>query len=69
MVARAAKEVIADYLYAFKTIEFAVYCPPRDDTNFKVFKWVMGENYAYMDADEVMELQDIKVGGITRAKT
>lgn len=25
----------------------------------------MGENYAYMDADEVMELQDIKVGGIT----
>ena len=29
----------------------------------------MGKNYAYMDADEVMELQDIKVGGITRAKT
>ena len=29
----------------------------------------MGENYAYMDADEVMELQDIKVGGIARAKT
>ena len=29
----------------------------------------MGENYAYMDADEVMELQDIKDGGINRAKT
>ena len=29
----------------------------------------MGENYAYLDADEVMELQDIKVAGITRAKT
>ena len=29
----------------------------------------MGENYAYMDADEVMELHDIKVGEITRAKT
>ena len=29
----------------------------------------MGENYAYMDADEVMELPDINVGGITRAKT
>ena len=28
----------------------------------------MGENYAYMDADEVMELQDIKVSGITREK-
>ena len=42
VVARAAKEVIADYLHALKTIEFAVYCPPRDDTNFKVFKRVMG---------------------------
>ena len=29
----------------------------------------MGEDYAYMHATEVMELQDIKVGGITRAKT
>lgn len=28
----------------------------------------MGENYAYMDADEVMELQDIKVGGINPCK-
>ena len=42
VVARAAKEVIADYLHTFKTIEFAVYCSPRDDTNFKVFKRVMG---------------------------
>ena len=42
VVARAAKEVIANYLHAFKTIEFAVYCSPRDDTNFKVFKRVMG---------------------------
>ena len=42
VVARAAKEVMADYLHAFKTIEFAVYCSPRDDTNFKVFKRVMG---------------------------
>ena len=42
VVARAAKEVIVDYLHAFKTIEFAVYCPPRDDTNFKVFKRVLG---------------------------
>ena len=29
----------------------------------------MGENYAYMDADEVMELQDIKVGGKKKKKT
>lgn len=42
VVARAAKEVIANYLHAFKTIEFAVYCSPRDDMNFKVFKRVLG---------------------------
>lgn len=42
VVARAAKEVITDYLHAFKTIEFAVYCPPQDNTNFKVFKRVIG---------------------------
>ena len=43
VVARAAKEVITDYRHAFKTIEFAVYCSPRDDTNFKIFKRVMGQ--------------------------
>lgn len=42
IVARAAKEVVADYMYLFKTIEFAVYCSPRDDTNYQVFKRVFG---------------------------
>ena len=42
VVARAAKEVITGYLHAFKTIEFAVYCSPCDDTNFRVFKRVLG---------------------------
>ena len=41
VVTRAAKEVIADYLHTFKTIEFAVYCQPQDDTNFKIFKRVI----------------------------
>ena len=42
VVARAAKEVITDYLQVFKTIEFAGSCSPRDDTNFRVFKSVLG---------------------------
>lgn len=42
VMARAAKEVITDYLQVFKTIECAVYCSPRDDTNFRVFKRVLG---------------------------
>ncbi len=41
VVARAAKNVIGDYKYAFKAIEFAVYCSPRDDQNYKVFERVL----------------------------
>lgn len=37
IVARAAKNVIEKYLYAFETIEFAVYCSPKDDSNYKAF--------------------------------
>ena len=42
VVARAAKEVLPVYLHAFKIIEFAVYCPPQNDINFKVFKRTLG---------------------------
>lgn len=41
IVARAAKEVISEYLYSFKNIEFAVYCSPKDDRNYKTFERVL----------------------------
>lgn len=41
IVALAAKKVIKDYLNAFKVIEFAIYCSPRDDTNYKIFQRVI----------------------------
>ena len=41
VVAQAYKNVIKDYLYAFKNIEFAVYCSPKDDTNYKIFERVL----------------------------
>ena len=41
VVAQAAKNVIAEYRYAFKTIEFAVYCSPWDERNYRVFERVM----------------------------
>lgn len=41
VVALAAKNVIEDYLNAFKAIEFAVYCSPRDDRNYKTFARVL----------------------------
>ena len=40
-VARAARNVIPDYLHAFKTIEYAVYCSPRDDQNYRAFERVL----------------------------
>ena len=38
VVALANRNVIKDYLHAFKNIEFAVYCSPRDEQNFKIFE-------------------------------
>lgn len=38
VVAQAAKNVIDNYRYAFKAIEFAVYCSPRDERNYGVFE-------------------------------
>ena len=41
VVARAMKETVKKYLYSFKTIEFAVYCPPGDTKNYDVFKRIL----------------------------
>lgn len=41
VVALAARNVIKDYLNAFKVIEFAVYCSPGDDRNYKTFDRVL----------------------------
>lgn len=43
IVARAAKNVIQEYRYAFVTIEFAIYCNPWDTENYKVFSEVLEE--------------------------
>lgn len=37
VVAAAAKAVVADFLHAFRVIEFAVYCRPDDTANYDVF--------------------------------
>lgn len=41
VVAQVAKEVIENYLYGFKVIEFAVYCSPRDEANYRIFERTM----------------------------
>lgn len=40
VVADAICSVVKEYRYAFKTIELAVYCSPRDDTNYQTFRRV-----------------------------
>lgn len=42
VVARAMKTVVEEYRNAFETIEFAVYCSPWDDSNYRPFKEVLG---------------------------
>lgn len=41
VVARAAKNVISEYQHAFKTIEFAIYCSPKDERNYQIFDRVI----------------------------
>ena len=38
VVALANKNVIKDYLHAFKNIEYAVYCSTGDDRNYRIFE-------------------------------
>lgn len=38
VVATAAANVLPDYLYAFQTIEYAIYCSPRDASNYRIFR-------------------------------
>ncbi len=42
VVAKATKNVIEKYLYSFKAIEFAVYCSPRDESNYEIFNRMFG---------------------------
>lgn len=42
VVAAAAKNVVEKYIHAFRVIEFAVYCSPRDSNNYDVFSSVFG---------------------------
>ncbi len=37
IVARAYKNILPDYLHYFKTIEFAVWCRPTDESNYLAF--------------------------------
>ena len=41
VVAQAYKNVLPEFVHHFKTIEFAVYCPPHDDSNYHAFKEII----------------------------
>lgn len=41
VVADAMAQVTREYLHMFRTIEYAVYCRPEDDTNYRIFRDAM----------------------------
>lgn len=41
VVAQALRTVSEEFRNYFETIEFAVYCPPNDDTNYRIFDRVL----------------------------
>lgn len=42
VVAQAYKNILPEFVHHFRTIEFAIYCPPRDDSNYRAFKSILG---------------------------
>lgn len=41
VVAAAFRDALPEFAHAFRTVEFAVYCTPRDDTNYRAFQRVL----------------------------
>ena len=41
VVAQAYKNILPEFIHHFQTIEFAVYCPPHDDSNYRAFKSIL----------------------------
>lgn len=44
IVAQAYRDILGEFAHAFEKVEFAVYCSPRDRTNFDVFRQMLGSN-------------------------
>ena len=42
VVAQAYKNILPEFMHHFGTIEYAVYCPPHDDSNYRAFKSILG---------------------------
>ncbi len=42
VVAAAAYKVMEKYRYCFETVEFAIYCKPGDESNYRVFRAGLG---------------------------
>lgn len=42
VVAQAYRNVLPDFLHCFRTIEFAIYCRPGDDSNYRAFRTLLG---------------------------
>ena len=43
VVASAMRQAVEEFRYHFHVIEFAVYCSPRDEQNYRVFRQILGD--------------------------
>lgn len=55
VVAKAAREVIVDYVKDFEVIEFAIYCSPRDEKNYEIFHRIMGNSEIINELEGIEE--------------
>ena len=42
VVSSAMRQVVEEFRFHFRVIEFAVYCPPRDEQNYQAFRKILG---------------------------
>ena len=42
VVAAAYRDVLPKFAHALRTVEFAIYCSPRDDSNYQAFRRTLG---------------------------
>ena len=60
VVAAAMRQVAEEYCHHFRTIEFAVYCSPRDDQNYRVFQQTFCTDDERIDAAAKKILQQYR---------
>ena len=63
IVAKACRKLFYEYANYFETIEFAVYCPPENDTNYQAFQKAFARQVTKEEELELIYVKNIKLAG------